>query len=136
MWANLRPQLVEDESANMKQARLKIGYVKVAASIVCLAGFTNCSSSAADGQSTADNSSVSLESKCIKMCQHLLAKPLSGCSKLLPTDPGDVDECPTECYRHVTSREPGKPPEATEAELDCATAAQDCPTWKACGDLL
>lgn len=75
----------------------------------------------------------SLELKCSRMCQHLLAAPLSGCGK---SDAADQDGCTDECYAHVTPDPVDGEIEATEAELDCAITAQTCEAWKACGDLL
>ena len=66
------------------------------------------------------------------MCEKLVAPPLSGCGK---SDGSDVEVCKPECYEHVTPKSDGEL-DATESDLDCAIAAQDCATWESCGDLL
>jgi hypothetical protein len=71
--------------------------------------------------------------KCSQMCDHLLAAPLLGCGK---SDASDLETCKAECYEHVTPKRAGEPPEADEADLDCAITASDCAAWSACGDLL
>lgn len=85
------------------------------------------------GCSSSSSGGGNLQLKCSNMCQHLLAAPLLGCGK---SDAGDQEGCTSECYEHVTPDPEDGEIEATEAELDCAIAAQTCPAWSACGDLL
>lgn len=74
-----------------------------------------------------------LQQKCSQMCDVFLAAPLNSCGKDFSSNP---EKCDSECYAHVTPQG-GLPPEATEAQLDCAIAAPDCDAWTACGgDLL
>jgi hypothetical protein len=93
-------------------------------------GALHCSSSSG-GDGGGNNSQLQL--KCAQMCEKLVAAPLLGCGK---SDAASVETCKPECYGHVTPKSEGEPPEASEADLDCAIAAQDCATWEDCGDLL
>ena len=85
------------------------------------------------GGGSSGSSSAAFESKCQRMCQHLIAAPLSGCSKSQATS---VDVCRPECVKHMNPKAPGDAPEATEPELDCAITAATCDAWNACGDFL
>jgi len=90
--------------------------------------FVQCGGSGDTGSSRS-----ALESKCAKMCAHLVAAPLLGCGK---SDGTSIEVCKPECVSHLTPKAQGEAPEADLSDLECATTAPDCESWNACGDLL